>query len=112
MRIIKLVLTLALVALAPRLNYAAAGGNASSVRAILFTASNDKGPSDPKLASYEPVLRSNLRFETFRYVSEGSASVAVGASATITLGSNRVVLERDKSGGPPQVHFGHAVVDV
>lgn len=113
MRIIQLFLTLLLLSgLAPRASLAAAGGS-TSVRAILFVASNQRGAADPKLRAYEPVLRSNLRFESYRYMGENSAAVTAGSTATLSLpGGNRVELERDKSGGPVRVHRGGAVVSV
>lgn len=112
MRLIPFVLTcLVFTGLLPRT--ASAAGGASSIRAILFVASNDRGAPDPKLRSYEPVLRSNLRFESYRYLGEGSAAVAAGGSASIALaGGNHVELERDKSGGPARVKRGGAVVAV
>lgn len=113
MRIIQLFLALLLLSgLATHPGFAAAGGP-TSVRAILFVASNQRGTPDPKLRSYEPVLRSNLRFESYRYMGEGAAAVAPGATATLTLpGGNRVELERDKSSGPVKVHRGGAIVSI
>lgn len=111
MRLIHFVLTcLVLAGALPRTASAAAGG-ATSIRAILFVASNERGAPDPKLRSYEPVLRSNLRFESYRYMGEGSAAVAAGSSASISLaGGNHVELERDNAGGPAKVKRGGAVV--
>jgi hypothetical protein len=61
------------------------GGHAVGVRAILFVASKQPGPTDPKLAEYEANIRANLRFESFRYVGEGRATVAPGEKKTISL---------------------------
>jgi hypothetical protein len=78
---------------------ASAAGGASSVRAIAFVASHNRGATDPRLAPYEGTLRSNLRFESFRYVGESSASVSPGGKASLALpGGGRVELEADNGG--------------
>ncbi|MEY4938392.1 MAG: hypothetical protein RIQ93_127 [Verrucomicrobiota bacterium] len=113
MRLIPFLLSCLLFASALPQAASAAAGGATSIRAILFVASNDRGAPDPKLRSYEPVLRSNLRFESYRYMGEGSAAVAPGGSASISLaGGNHVELERDSAGGPAKVKRGGAVVAV
>jgi hypothetical protein len=91
------------LALAAILAFAATGGPALaadrvSVRAILIVASPQKGASDPKLAPFEATLRRILRFETYRAVGEGSASVADGGRATLSLGQGHSLeLSGDKS---------------
>ena len=71
-----------------------------SVHALLITASNRKGGSDPKLADYESTLRRNLPFDTFRLTGEGSTAIAGGGRATISLGrGHRLELESEKGGG-------------
>lgn len=88
--------------------HAAAG--ATSVHAILVIASNEKGGSDPKLAPYEPTLRRVLRFESYRAVGEGSASVSGGGTASISLASgNRVDLQSDAGGGVKVMRGGQAI---
>ncbi len=62
-----------------------AAGGATSVHAIMIVASNEKGGTDPKLAPYEANLRRILRFESYRAVAEGSASVPSAGEATVTL---------------------------
>jgi hypothetical protein len=111
MRLIHTALTCLMLVIAPLASVAAGGGGAS-VRAISFVASNEPGASDARLAPYEPVLRSNLRFQSYRYVGESAASVSAGGTATISLpDGNRVDLEADKSGGV-KVHRGGTVVSV
>lgn len=70
----------------------------TTVRAILVTASNEKGDSDRRLADYVPTLRRILRFESYRYVGEGSVSLAVPAKAPLTLGAgHRLELETENA---------------
>lgn len=70
-----------------------------SVRAILISASPQKGKSDPKLAPFEATLRRILRFETFRAVGEASARVSEGGRATLTLAQgHRLELSGDRTG--------------
>src|SRR6476659_10177383 len=95
MRTIKLILTVVLAALAvPAALQAAAprgpegrgaAGQAATVNAILIVASKQPGRTDPRLAAYEGILRDNLRFESFRYVGEGSATVPAGGRGSISL---------------------------
>lgn len=83
MKTIRTVIVAALLAAWPAALFAAGGG--ASVHAIMIVASNAKGGTDPKLAPYEANLRRILRFESYRSVAEGSATVAAGGDATITL---------------------------
>lgn len=89
---------------------AALAAESTSVHAILVVASNEKGGSDPKLAPYEPALRSVLRYQSYRAAGEGSASVAGGGKATISLGGgNRVEVQGDPSGGVQVMRGGRAI---
>jgi len=83
MTTIRFIILAALFAAVPALLSAA--GGATSVRAIMIVASNEKGGSDPKLAPYEANLRRILRFESYRAVAEGSAAVPSGGEASVTL---------------------------
>jgi hypothetical protein len=95
MKPIRLLLALLLVSAAASLAHAA---EQTSVRAILVTASNEKGESDRRLAAYEPTLRRILRFESYRYVGEGSVSLAVPAKAPLPLAAgHRLELETENS---------------
>ena len=114
MRIIHLVLTILFIAVAPNASRAAEGGRAS-VHAILIAASKERGPSDPRLAPYEGTLRANLRFESFRFIGESSASVAGGGTATLSLpGGQRIELEGEGAGGKVRVkvRWGGVVVPI
>lgn len=71
----------------------------TSLRAILVAASNEKGASDRRLAAYEPTLRSILRFESYRFLGEGSATLSVPAEGTLSLGQgHRLEIETEGSG--------------
>ena len=109
MRLITLLTAAVALLLAP---LTARAAPATSVRAIAFAASNDRGPTDPQLAPYESILRSNLRFESFHYLGESSASVSPGGKASLTLpNGGSVQLEGDPSGAV-RVHRGGTVVTV
>jgi hypothetical protein len=103
MRTIQLALSLLLTAvvlpcLAPAASAPKSAKGAHSVSAILITASNQKGGVDRKLEAYGAELRRNLPFDTFRYVSEGKASVPEGGRGTVTFaGGHRLELQ-DESG--------------
>jgi hypothetical protein len=76
----------------------AAQSDRTSVRAILVVASNAEGESDSRLAPFEPTLRRILRFQSYRYLGEGSATVAT--SGTINLGQgHRLELEHEPGEG-------------
>jgi len=59
----------------------------SSVQGILISASNESGETDRRLAPYEPTLRRILRFESFRFLGDGSATLAVSEPSHLSLGS-------------------------
>lgn len=62
----------------------------ASVQAVLISASKGNGRSDPKVAPYEANLKRTLPFDTFKYVTEGGASLAVGGNGAISLGGHRL----------------------
>jgi hypothetical protein len=98
MRLIHIVAVLALASAAlPATSLAA---ERTSVQALLISASNRKGGSDPKLAAYESTLRRNLPFNTFRLTGEGTASVAASGRASLALGhGHRLELQNDGGSG-------------
>jgi hypothetical protein len=97
MKITRLVLPFLLFGLLAGVARAAGG---ASFQGILIVASNEKGATDPHLAPYESTLRRILRFESYRFVGEGSANVAVPGNGAISLGrGQRIELETDGSGG-------------
>jgi len=84
MKTIRLTLALSLLLATASMSLAA---EQTTLRAILVTASNEKGSSDERLAAYEPTLRRILRFESYRYVGEGSVTLAVPARGPLSLGA-------------------------
>ena len=98
MRIIPTLFALALAAgVLPLTGHAA---DSTSVHALLISASNQKGGSDPKLSGYESTLRRNLPFDTFRLTGEGSTAIASGGRSSVALGrGHRLELQSEKGGG-------------
>jgi hypothetical protein len=77
----------------------AAEGHAN-VRAMLVLASNQKGATDGRLADYEPTLRRILRFESYKLVGEGAASVGGAGRSSVKLGRGHTLeLAAEKSDG-------------
>ena len=58
----------------------------ASLQGILLSASNEPGQTDRRLAPYEPNLRRILRFESYRFLGEDSATIDVPASGSLSLG--------------------------
>jgi hypothetical protein len=83
-------LFLLLVSLAGLFSAAHAAGPVG-VRGILISASNESGASDGRLAAYEANLKRILRFESFRYLGEDSASLGVPANGSLSLGNGQQV---------------------
>lgn len=77
---------LLLVALVAGLVGARAAGGHGTVRAMLVLASNQKGATDGRLADYEPTLRRILRFESYKLVGEGAASLGGAGRSSVKLG--------------------------
>ncbi len=72
----------------------------ASVHALLISASKGKGGSDPRLASYEATLKRTLPFDTFKLVSEGSASVSGSGKSALSLsGGHRLELSGGERAG-------------
>jgi hypothetical protein len=115
MRIIKLVLTVLLVAFVADPAGAADSGRAT-ITAILVIASNERGPADPRLGPYEANLKRTLRYESFRFAGEGSGTVTAGGSGTISLPNNNgLSLQGEKSDGPGirvKVRYGSTDVTI
>lgn len=100
MNTIRLCFTLIVLALAGSIAVSAAEANRATINAILVIASNERGATDPKLAPYEANLKRTLRYESFRFAGEGSASVAAGGSAVVSLpNNNRLEVQAERSEG-------------
>ena len=93
MRMIRFALFLLVAGIAlPRIASAADG---TTVRAILFVASNEKGGTDQRLAPYEPTLRRVLRFESYRFIGQSSTSVSPGGKARIAMQGEPIEVENE-----------------
>ena len=69
----------------------------AGIQGILISASNEPGETDRRLAPYEPTLRRILRFESYRFLGEDSATIAVPESGRLALGNGHelaVTVER------------------
>jgi hypothetical protein len=108
----RLVLAVLLTALVGTGLLRAAEKRGATVRAILIVASKERGPADPKLAPYEGILRNNLRFESYRYVGEGTATVAPGGKAAISLPQNNRLELVSEPDGTIMVRRGGAMAAV
>ena len=96
----KLLRPFLLLAVLAALVPAASAADRASVQGILLTASNEKGESDRRLAAYEPTLRRILRFQSYRFVGQGSTSVAVPGDGGLALGQgHRLEIEAEQSDG-------------
>lgn len=97
MKIIRLILLLASLTGLGSLTRAA---ESVTMKGILISASNESGESDRRLAAYVPNLRRILRFESFHYLGEDSASLAVPSSAELSVGDGqRVTLTAESADG-------------
>ena len=95
-RLLCLLVLGALLAHAP-----AAAAEAASIHALLISASREKGTTDPRLQPYETNLRRILRFESFRFVGEGTARLATPGKGQLGLvQGHRLEIEAEKGDGP------------
>lgn len=88
-RLILALLLLAAVAGFATTARAAAGG--VSIRGLLISASNESGESDRRLAAYVPNLKRILRFESFKFLGEDTASLGVPGNGSLSLGNGHSV---------------------
>ena len=58
----------------------------ANVQGILISASNEPGQTDRRLAPFEPTLRRILRFESYRFLGEDSATLSVPEKGDLSLG--------------------------
>ncbi|MBI5381528.1 MAG: hypothetical protein HZA31_06470 [Opitutae bacterium] len=88
MKTIRFALCLSLLAVATAFA-AARHGDRAAIRAILISASPAAGETDRSLAAYEPTLRRLLRFESFRRLGEGSATLTPAKPSQLSLGNGQ-----------------------
>lgn len=101
MKSLRLLCTLLALLTAAGAAPAAPAADHATVRAILVAASNTKGETDRRLAAYEPTLRRILRFESYRFLGEGSANLGVPAAGRLNLGRGHTLeLATESADGP------------
>jgi len=92
---ILLPLILGLAAITP-----AHAADRTRIQAILISASNEPGQTDSRLSAYEPTLRRILRFESYRFLGQGSVTLSDQAQGHISLGEGQELeLTNEDSGG-------------
>ena len=101
MKTIRLIFLSALLA---GLFSAAPAAEHARIQGILISASNDHGRTDPRLAAYEPTLRSILRFESYRYLGGDTASLGVPASGQLSLGEGHQLEVTTESADARVIH--------
>lgn len=60
--------------------------HATTVNAILITAGNNGGSTDPRLAPYEATLRRVLRFNNYKFQGSDATTVSAGSRAALIIG--------------------------
>lgn len=79
---------------------AIARADSANIRGILISASNESGETDRRLAPYEPTLRRILRFESYRFLGDDSATLNVPDQGSLSLGDgHEIELSTEKSDG-------------
>ncbi len=74
------------------------------IQGILISASNDHGETDRRLSAYEPTLKRILRFESYRFLGDDSASLAVPASGQLSLGDGHQLEITTESSDGKNIH--------
>ncbi|MBA4138102.1 MAG: hypothetical protein C0518_12370 [Opitutus sp.] len=59
---------------------------AESLHAVLLTASPEKGPTDPRLASWEVTLKRVLRFNSYTYQGSDTGTINAGSRESLMIG--------------------------
>ena len=62
-------------------------GERATIEGILISASNEAGQTDQRLAAYEPTLRRILRFESYRFLGNDSASLGIPEQGRMDIGA-------------------------
>ena len=101
MKTIRLTLLLAVLGGLARCARAA---DRASLQGILISASNESGQTDRRLAAYEPTLRKILRFESYRFLGDDSASLDVPAFGSLSLGDGHELAVTTESSDGKSIH--------
>lgn len=96
-------LLLTLLALGAGLGFAATA-QATTVNAILITAGNNGGATDPRLAPYEATLRRVLRFNHYSFQGSDATRVSDGSRATLMIGQGHE-LTIEGGANPYSIHI-------
>ncbi len=92
--------SLFLFALAVTLAPIAHAAEHARIQGLLISASSDRGETDRRLSAYEPTLRRILRFESYRFLGDDSASLDVPATGHLALGEgNELEIQTESSDG-------------
>lgn len=98
MRLTTLLLTFALASVLG--GPALLAADAVDLSALLVSASKEPGASDPRLKPYEATLRRILRFESFKLVGQGRASLTTPGKGSVSLGAGHSLqIEAESSDG-------------
>jgi len=96
----RLIFSLWLLALAAAVAPIAHAAEHARVQGILISASNDRGETDRRLSAYEPTLRRILRFESYRFLGDDTATLDVPANGHLSLGEgNELEIQTESSDG-------------
>ena len=75
------------------------------IQGILISASNDRGETDRRLTAYEPTLKRILRFESYRFLGDDSASLGVPESGHLSLGYEHQMEITTESADGKSIHI-------
>ena len=98
MKTIRLIISFFLLAMAANITVTAHPSEHARIQGILISASNDRGETDRRLAPYEPTLRRILRFESYRFLGDDSASLGVPQRGHLSLGEGQELELETESG--------------
>jgi len=101
MKTIRLALLLAIGGVA----FAAQAAERMSLQGILISASNEPGQTDRRLAQYEPTLRRILRFESFRFRGDDSATFEVPGSGSLMISDGHELTVTTESADSKSIHL-------
>ena len=105
MKTTRLLLALFLLALTSNFAVTARAAERAMIQGILISASNDKGQTDHRLASYEPTLRRILRFESYRFLGDDNASIGVPEKGHLSLGEGHELEIETEAADGKSVHL-------
>lgn len=78
---------------------ASATARETSLQAVLLTASPERGPTDPRLATWEITLKRVLRFNSYTYQGSDSAALPANGTSSLLIGQGHELFV-ETSGNP------------